>query len=148
MTTHTIELLYEEYTEKRKLPLTFGQFTALALFYPVLLIVHTDGNVDEQEWIRIRKLADALGSTYADNQADKDSVTDLQQLYFQEFTYLLLHFDTWERRFIKMLKNYLKDHPTEKAATLGHLYEFARVSEGISEKEEVMIEHLRKELAI
>lgn len=148
MPTHTLIDLYEEYTESRRIKLTFDQFTSLILFYPTLLILHTDGHVDEQEWKYIKRLANNLGDSLITPDTDPELVNDLKGLFFKELNYLLGHLDVWERKFIKTLKNHLKEHPQKKASVLKFIYLFAAASEGICEKEEVMIEHLKKELAL
>jgi hypothetical protein len=148
MPTYTLIDLYEEYTESRKINLTFDQFTSLVMFYPTLLVLYTDGHVDEQEWKYIKHLANNLGDSLVAPGTDPELVSDLKTLFFTEFKYLLQHLDVWERKFMKTLKNYLKEHPYKKASVLKFIYLFAAASEGICEKEEIMIEHLKKELSL
>jgi hypothetical protein len=148
MPTYTLIDLYEEYTESRKINLTFDQFTSLTLFYPTLLVLYTDGQVDEQEWKYIKHLANNLADSLVPPVTDPDLIYDLKKSYFNELKYLLQHLDVWERKFIKTLKNYLKEQPHKKASVLKFIYLFAAASEGICEKEEVMIEYLKKELAL
>ena len=145
---HTIENLYEEYTEARKLKLTFEQFTHLVYFYPILLIISTDGSIDEKEWNYVQKLSNNLGDLYLKDITDPELLSDLKALYLNEFKHLLMNFDTWERKFMKALRHYLKDKPDKKEEVLQTVYLFASVSNGIHEKEEVMIEHVKKELGI
>lgn len=114
MPTHTLIDLYEEYTESRKINLTFEQFTSLALFYPTLLVLHTDGHVDEQEWKYIKHLANNLGDSLVMPDTGPELVRDLKTIFFKEFNYLLQHLDVWERKFIKTLKHHLKEHPQKK----------------------------------
>lgn len=148
MTVYTITALYEEYTEHRKLNISFEQFTFLVTYYPVLLIVSTDGKVDIKEWNYLKKRSDDLVDLQFASYADEEYMMDMKKLLQDEFKYLLMNFDTWERKFIKTLKNYLKEKPELKHPLLESFYLFASVSEGICEKEEIMIEHLRKELDI
>jgi thioredoxin-related protein len=148
MSAYTLSRLYEEYSEQRKLNITFEQFTFLLTSYPVLLIVSTDGKVDIKEWNYLKKSADELAELLLPQETDPELISDLKSILLNEFKYLLMNFDTWERKFIKTLKNYLKEKPELKHSILESIYLFASVSEGICEKEEIMIEHLRKELHI
>jgi hypothetical protein len=148
MATYTINALCEEYTEQRKLNITFEQFTFLLTSYPVLLVVSTDGKVDIKEWNYLKKRSDDLAELLLPKETDQEIIGELKNMLLDEFKYLLMNFDTWERKFMKTLKNYLKEKPELKRSILESIYLFASVSEGICEKEEVMIEHLRKELDI
>jgi len=148
MFAHTITDLYEEYTEQRKLTITFEQFTFLVTSYPVLLIVSTDGKVDMKEWSYLKRRSDDLAELLLKDETDPEVVSDFKNMLLNEFKYLLMNFDTWERKFMKTLKNYLQEKPDLKNSLLESIYLFASVSEGICEKEEVMIEHLKKELGI
>jgi hypothetical protein len=148
MPIHSIHTLYEEYTEQRKLNITFDQFTFLLTSYPALLIVSTDGKVDIKEWNYLKKRSDDLAELLLPKETDPELISDLKNMLLDEFKYLLMNFDTWERKFMKTLKNYLQEKPELKRSILESIYLFASVSEGICEKEEVMIEHLRKELDI
>ncbi len=145
---YTLENLYEEYIEKRKLTLSSDQFTHLVYFYPVLLIISTDGSIDDKEWNYMQRLSNNLGDLYLKDITDEELLKDLKALYLNEFKYLLMNFDTWERKFMKTLKHYLKENPDKKEEVLQNLYLFASVSNGIHEKEEVMIEHVKKELGL
>lgn len=145
---NTIANLYEDYLAQRKINLTLEQFISFVACYPTLLVVHTDGRVDADEWRYIESLATRLSNLFMNEFKDIEDVDDLRNLFFKEFTYLLQHFDTWERRFIKALRNYLKEHPKDKLTVLQAMYVSAEVSEGICEKETIMIEHLKKELGI
>ncbi len=145
---HTLEDLYEEYIESRKLRISFSQFTHIVHFYPILLIISTDGKVDDKEWKYVQKLSNNLGDLYLKDITDAELLSDLKAMYLNEFKYLLMHFDTWERKFMKTLRNYLVQSPEKKEEILQAVYLFASVSDGIHEKEEVMIEHVKKELGI
>jgi hypothetical protein len=145
---HTLENLYEEYTDFRKLRISLNQFTHIVHFYPVLLIISTDGKVDEKEWKYVQHLSDSLGDLYLQDITDPELLSDLKALYLNEFKFLLMNFDTWERKFIKTLRQYLAENPEKKEEILQTMYLFANVSDGVHEKEEIMIEHVKKELGI
>jgi tellurite resistance protein len=148
MSVHTVSNLYIEYTEHRRIKLTFEQFSVFITFYPALLVAHTDGVIDENEWQLLKGLADNLAVLTVRKGADKEELKDLKQLFFSEFAYLIKHFDLWERKFIKALKNYLVDQPKESEAVIKVIYSLADASNGICDKEKVMIEHLQHELGL
>jgi tellurite resistance protein len=148
MYTYTVPELYLEYTEARRLNLSYEQFSAFVTFYPALLVAHTDGTVDDKEWQFIRALADDLIRISSRKDICKEEIKDLQLLFFNEFKYLICHFDQWERKFMKTLKRHLIEKPEEKAAVMKIIYMLADASDGICEKESVMIEHLSHELDI
>ena len=148
MHTYTVPELYQEYTEVRRLNLTYEQFSVFVTFYPALLIAHTDGRIDEREWQLLRTLANGLIDISTRKDLCKEEINDLQMLFFNEFKYLICHFDQWERKFIKTLKRYLVERPEEKKAVLRVIYMLAGASDGICDKESVMIEHLAHELDI
>jgi uncharacterized tellurite resistance protein B-like protein len=145
---HTLEDLYEEYIDSRKLRITFSQFTHMVHFYPILLIISTDGKVDEKEWKYVQMLSNNLGDLYHTDIKDAELLNDLKEMYLNEFKYLLMNFDTWERKFMKTLRQHLAENPEKKEEVLQAMYLFASVSDGIHEKEEIMIEHVTKELGI
>ena len=148
MPQHSIPDLYEDYAEYRRLDLSYEQFLHFVFFFPPLLVVSTDGRVDAEEWEFVAKLADSLARLLSREGADADAVEELQEKFFREFQYLTDNFDTWERRYIKSLKNHLASHPEDKPLVLDTLYVFAEASEDVCEKEQVMIEHLRSELGL
>lgn len=148
MYPYTVTELYQEYTEVRRLNLTYEQFSVFVTFYPALLVAHTDGTVDEKEWQLLQTLANGLIDISIREDTCKEEINDLRQLFFNEFKYLICHFDQWERKFIKTLKRYLVEKPEEKAAVLRVIYMLAGASDGICDKESVMIEHLARELGI
>src|SRR5690349_9505135 len=99
--THTITDLYEEYLEHRNISLSYEQFTSLVTSFPVLLIISTDGKVDSKEWNYLKKRADDLAEIFLKDVTDIEIITDFKSLLLNEFKYLLMHFDTWERKFMK-----------------------------------------------
>jgi thioredoxin-related protein len=148
MSSHTITHLYEEYLEYRRIDLSPEQFTFLVTSYPVLLIISTDGTVDDKEWNHLKLRCNDLTDVWLQQVSDRDIVNDFKEMLMNEFKYLLMNFDLWERKFMKALKHHLKENPDLKHPILESIYLFASVSNGVCEKEEVMIEHLRKELHI
>lgn len=143
-----LESLYEEYTQARKIDLTFEQFTALATFFPALLVISTDGEVDDEEWNYIDSMSFSMCDSFAQDGLSPQELKDLKKLFKREIHYLQENFDTWERKFTKALKSYLAEHKECKESILENIYQSASISEGICEKEKVMIEYLMHELGI
>ena len=147
-TSNTLESLYEEYTQARKIDFTFEQFTALATFFPALLVISTDGEVDEREWNYVDSLCYKMCDGFAQDGLSLQELKDLKKQFKREMHYLQENFDTWERKFTKALKNYLTNHQDFKVTILEKIYQSASVSEGVCEKEKIMIEYLMQELGI
>jgi hypothetical protein len=146
MEQFTLEPLFEEYVEKRKLNISYEQFTSFAAFYPSLMVLHSDGRVDNDEWAYLSQLATGLVRVYQSRFKFEEEADELKQVFMDEFHYLLSTFDEWERKFITALKYHLGVHTKDKQVVNAALYLFAEASEGISEKEYIMIEHLQQQL--
>jgi hypothetical protein len=144
----TLDELYEEYTQARKIELTFEQFTVLATFFPALLVISTDGEIDAEEWNYVNSLTEGMCENFKKDGLNPQEVMDLKKLFQREIHFLQENFDTWERKFTKALKLYLASHTDCKASVLDNIYHSASVSEGICDKEKVMIEYLLKELGM
>ncbi|MES2732073.1 MAG: hypothetical protein V4714_10000 [Bacteroidota bacterium] len=144
----TLEELYQEYTQTRKIELTFEQFIALATFFPALLVLSTDGEVDDVEWNYVDNLTNSMCDAFKKDGLSLQEIKDLKRLFQREVHYLQENFDTWERKFTKSLKIYLAQHTDCRDSVLDNIYHSAAVSEGICEKEKVMIEYLLKELGM
>ncbi len=144
----TLDELYEQYTRARKIELTFEQFTALATFFPSLLVISTDGEVDAEEWHYIDRLTESMCETFRKDGLTPQEMKDLKKLFQREIHFLQENFDTWERKFTKALKGYLASNNDCKASVLDNIYHSASVSEGICDKEKVMIEYILKELGM
>lgn len=143
-----LEELYYEYTQNRRIELTFEQFTALATFFPALLVISTDGEVDVEEWGYLEGLTRNLCDGFTKDGLSLQEIKELKRLFQREIHYLQENFDTWERKFTKALKMYLVDHSDCKTCVLNNIYRSASISEGICDKEKIMIEYLLKELGI
>jgi|GEM_PF-668575 len=140
--------LYEEYIEARKIRLNYEQFSAFVTYYPALLVAHTDGEVDEQEWSLLQSLSDLVVVETLPKDADKEEVKDYRELFFNEFRYLIDHLDQWDRKFMKALRQLLNVYPELAEAVSTGICSLANASKGICEKENTMIEYLRTELGL
>ena len=146
MESPLLRQLFEEYSETRKLSISFEQFVSFTAFYPSLLVIATDGHVDEEEWEYVEKLSESLVNLFVSKHKSEAEIRDWKQTFNNEFKYLLDSFETWERRFIAALREHLAHNPQDKFEVAGAMHLFAEASEDVSEKEHVMIEHLKKEL--
>jgi len=144
----SLEELYEEYIFTRKIDISLDQFLILASFFPALLVISTDGKVDEEEWRYVDSLVHSLCNSLDTKRLSIQEVKELKNVFHTELRYLQRNFDTWERKFTKALKKYLHDHPVYQSLVSEHIYQSASVSEGICEKEKTMIEYLLKELGM
>ena len=144
----TLEALYEEYTLARRIELTRDQFTTLATFFPALLIISTDGRVDEEEWDYVENLTNNFCDTFGKHGLSQQEIIDLKKLLVREVRYLQGNFDTWERKFTKALKTHLAQHLDSRASVLDSIHRSAALSEGVTDKESIMVEYLLKELGM
>jgi len=144
---HTkMEELFEDYSQKRKMAISFEQFVSFAAFYPSLMVLQSDGRIDEEEWQYLNQLAVGLVKVYQTKYKFEEEEADLKKIFIDEFKYLVDSFDEWERKFIPALQQHLENNVNDKEEVVSALYLFADASNGISEKEETMIDHLKKEL--
>jgi uncharacterized tellurite resistance protein B-like protein len=148
MENSLITELFEEYTSKRRLLVSVEQFILFAAFYPSLLVVSSDGRVDEEEWEYVHKLSETLVNLFVRKNISREESEDMKQTLREEFRYLLGSFEAWERKFTAALKQHLQTHPADKPEVTSAMYLFAEASEGISDKEQSMIDHLKRELNI
>jgi hypothetical protein len=138
--------LYEDYCGERKLSISFEQFVSFSAFYPSLLVISTDGDVDKEEWEYVEKLSESLVNLFVSKHKSVEEIRDWKQTFINEFKYLLGSFEKWERLFIGALRQHLENNPQDKFEVAGAMHLFAEASEDVSEKEQIMIEYLKKEL--
>ncbi len=142
-----IQPLYESYVKASKSDMTKEEFDTLFLFFPSLLVIASDGVVDDEEWVYIKYLAKFMADTFKQEITAKERA-QLEQDYFRELSYLLEHLEDWEPRFIDRLREYLEGQNDAKEDVLDVLYLFAEASEGQSEEEIKKIEELKLRLRI
>ena len=148
MTNTKLEELFEDYSQMRKLEVSYEQFVSFAAFYPSLMVLQSDGRIDEEEWEYLNQLAVGLVKVYQTKFKFEEEGEDLKKMFINEFKFLVSSFDEWERKFIAALKEHLNNNENDKQEVISALYLFAEASNGISDKEQTMIEHLKKELQL
>lgn len=149
MNLNNIDSLYEKYCAERSAALTSPQFGSLVMFFPALLVIMSDGVVDEEEWIYVKYLAKFVADTMKDEVAEED-LAALQEAYYKELEYLVDpdHLERWKPEFLKVISEYVDGHPEVKEDIEDILYIFADASDGLSEEEEEQIDAIKKELHI
>lgn len=149
MNLNNTENLYKKYCAERSASLTDQQFGSLVMFFPALLVIMSDGVVDEEEWIYVKYLAKFISDTMKDEVAEED-LGALQEVYYKELEYLVDpdHLERWKPEFLMVISEYVDGHPDVKEDIEDILYIFADASDGLSEEEEEQIELIKKELHI
>lgn len=144
---NTVQKLYKEYISSSRSQITSTEFEPLFLFFPALLVVAADGQVDEEEWVYVKYLAKFMADTFKNELSESDR-DKLENEYFKELSYLLKNFSHWENKFIEVLKNYIANDDKLKQDIEDVLHTFAEASGGESEVEEKIIENIKRRLNI
>lgn len=145
MQSPAIDQLFDEYRNASHTQLNSDQFGSLLIFFPSMLVVASDGQVDEDEWVFMKYLSKFIADTYKDEIADEDR-NMLQEAYLKELEFLMSNLSVWEEKFISTLHDALRDNPEVKEDVLDVLHLFADASEGESDLEANKIEALRVRL--
>lgn len=148
MSGKKIDELYQEYTKERFLKLSKEQFHTILLIFPALLVVLSDGIVERDEWIAVKKLAKILGVEFASEDFGEEKEENLTLLYKAEFRYLLKKRALWEARFLEALKEHISKDDSSKEFVLETMYLFANSSGNISTYEDNTIQFLINELKL
>lgn len=146
MKSEAIDSLFESYKEVSPTQLNSDQFGTLLTFFPALLVIASDGVIDDDEWVYVKYLAKFMAEN--DTDTSEKPVKELTELYFDELKYLLESLMSWEEKFIEALADYLKHFPEIKEDIEEILHMFAEASEGESEIEEETIASLSHRLGL
>lgn len=107
--------LYTEYMQVRFLDINKEQFIYIAHLLPSCLIVMSDGLLDQEEWVTLKRLSKILGKEFAtDDLGTDEKEENLMLIYKAEIRYLIKHKDIWQDKFIDALKEYFIDQPSSK----------------------------------
>lgn len=139
--------LYQHYLSKRDKTLEKKHFDTLFMFFPSLLVIASDGEVDEEEWVYVRYLAKFMADTFRDEHTQEER-DQLQDVFLAELTFLLETLSSWEKRFIPVMEHYLGIHPEAKEDVLDILHLFAEASDGESDAEAEKISQLSHQLGL
>lgn len=139
------EELYAHYNSQNNVDLSREHFQTLFIYFPCLLIVASDGVVDEEEWIFVKYLSKFMAEGYK-NSLTRTELENLQKVYYNELEYLIKTLTEWKDPFLDTLKSYLEDNDDEKDDILDILHLFADASDGVSDDEEEAIEEISQRL--
>lgn len=141
-----LERLYQDYIQKREIPLHKHQFIHLLKIYPSLVVLMSDGIVDKEERLVMNIQASKLGYDHATNDLGLEKEENLMLIYRAEFRYLIKNRHDWERKFLDALKEYLDNNEKEKSLVKETMQLFASASQGTSVEEEFAINQLKEYL--
>jgi tellurite resistance protein len=143
-----IDQLFKEYTQQRFIKLNREQFVYIVNLFPALRVVMSDGIMDQEEWVTVKRLAKILGDEFASEDLGEEKEENLMLIYRAEFRHLLKNLDQWQAKFLSALKDYFNENDTSKEFVVETMYLFASASDGVSEEENEVIEFLTKELGL
>lgn len=143
-----IDQLFKEYTQERFIKLNKEQFVYIVNLFPALRVVMSDGIVDQEEWITVKRLAKILGDEFASDDLGEEKEENLMLIYRAEFRHLIKNLDKWQDKFLAALKDYFNENEPSKEFVVETMYLFASASDGVSEEENEVIEYLTKELGL
>ena len=143
-----IDQLFESYTNERFIELNKEQFVYLVNLFPALRVVMSDGLVDREEWVTVKRLAKILGDEFASDDLGDEKEENLMLIYKSEFRYLIKNLDQWQEEFLIALKDYFNENDSSKEFVMETMYLFANASEGISAEENQLIEELTLKLGL
>ena len=139
--------LGSRYRKERSHSLTEEQFGSLVLFFPSLLIIASDGKVDDEEWLYVNYLAKFIADTFK-NEISHEERDELETTYLKELKFLVEDLEKWEPAFIEVLQDYISINESVKEDVEEILHLFAEASDGKSDEEEIKIEELKNVLCI
>jgi len=148
MSDFILKDLQEEYQEARNIQLNQEQFVYLINLFPSLLVVLSDGIVDREEWVTVKKLAKILGTEFATEDLGVEKEENLTLIYKAEFRYLLKYREQWEDKLLGGLKTYFEHNDGSKDFVLETMHLFAHASDGISDIEDQTIKRLCEKLGL
>ncbi len=143
-----IEKLYEDYTHKRGLSMSLDQFILFAEFFPAVLVIMSDGMMDEQERIYLDRLNTNLANTFEEDGMSREYINKLKLTFDAEFEYLMTHLELWQEIYLNALHEHLAQHPESKEIILDTLHLFASKSQDVDDSENEMIHFLTQRLEL
>lgn len=107
--------LYTEYTQVRFLEINKEQFIYITHLLPSCLIVMSDGLLDTEEWVTLKRLSKILGDEFAtEDLGTEEKEENLMLIYKAEIRYLIKNKDQWRDKFIAALKEYISNNDSSK----------------------------------
>jgi len=143
-----IDKLFKEYTKERFLKLNREQFVYIVNLFPAFRVAMSDGIIDQEEWVTVKRLAKILGDEFASDDLGEEKEENLMLIYRSEFRHLIKNLDKWQDKFLAALKDYFSENATSREFVVETMYLFASASDGVSEEENEVIEYLTKQLRL
>jgi hypothetical protein len=137
-----------DYQKVSQTKLNREQFITLLIFFPTLLVVSADENIDKEEWIFVEYIAKAMADTFREELPDYDARMQLKEYFFSDLKFLTEHMQVWKEQFLQTLQKYLQELPDIADKVLDVLYLFADASEATSDDEERVINDIREKLGV
>ncbi|EAY25114.1 hypothetical protein M23134_05884 [Microscilla marina ATCC 23134] len=146
MKFNSIRELYQLYFSERPATLDVHQFTLLVEFFPTVLVVLSDGVLDDKEKTYIKRLAASVGNIFMEDGYAPQKAKELAVIFGAEFEYLIHHQDEWKDQFLSTLNAHLERFPEQKDNILDTIYLFAEASQDLQSPEKDMILFLKDAL--
>ncbi len=134
-----IDQLFKEYTQERFIKLNKEQFVYIVNLFPALRVVMSDGIVDQEEWLTVKRLAKILGDEFASEDLGEEKEENLMLIYRAEFRHLVRNLDKWQDKFLAALKDYFNEKEPSKEFVVERMYLFTSASKCFSKGKSEMI---------
>jgi len=149
MATTKMDSLYDEYMKARFLDISKEQFIYVAHLLPSCLIVMSDGLLDNEEWLTLKRLSKILGDEFAtDDLGTDEKEENLMLIYKAEIRYLIKNKDKWEDKFIDALKEYMEEQESSKEFVQETMELFVSPDQNPDARELDTFKRLSKELGL
>ncbi|TAE72721.1 MAG: hypothetical protein EAZ85_09030 [Bacteroidetes bacterium] len=140
--------LYKEYQQKRPISWGLDIFTLLVEFFPVLIVIFSDGTYDQKEKSYLEKLIQNLAFYFEEEGFSAKKVKELQLSFSQEFDFLGKNLSEWQDSFLDSLKIYLQQNAHKKMLIKNTIVWFAQISIDITDDEQNAMDFLSQRLEL
>ena len=141
--------LYTEYMQVRFLDINKEQFIYIAHLLPSCLIVMSDGLLDQEEWVTLKRLSKILGDEFAsDDLGTEEKEENLMLIYKAEIRYLIKNKEIWEEKFIDALKEYFEAQPSSKEFVKETMELFVSPDQNPDQREQETYKRLATDLGL
>ncbi len=135
--------LHQDFLTNSKTQLSAEEFETLLVFFPAILVVAADGDIDHEEWLYINQLTRAMANSFEDDQQER-----LEEEYEKAVKFLVRELHTWEEDVIPVLQTILSKKPDLREEITEVIYIVADASDGISAKEKKVLTQLKQKLGL
>jgi len=149
MSATKMDSLYDEYMRARFLDISKEQFIYITHLLPSCLIVMSDGLLDNEEWVTLKRLSKILGDEFAtDDLGTEEKEENLMLIYKAEIRYLIKNKDKWEDKFIDALKEYIQEQDSSKEFVTETMELFVSQDQNPDARELETFKRLSKDLGL